>query len=350
MMKSVKMMCWNANGLSQRRNELQVVLDVNKIDVCLISETHFTRESYFKMQGFKCYHTIHPSNQARGGSAVLIRENICHYEHLKLGTEKFQITGIPIKTHSFPLTVASIYCPPRHRLRREEYAEVINQLGNRFVLGGDFNAKHTHWGSRLITDKGRELYHAVQANQCEVHSTGKPTYWPTDTEKIPDLLDFFIVKNISTNYLLVEENDDLSSDHSPVLLTLSCHIIQKPYNPVLVNKNTDWDKFKVELAKNIDLHVSLESKEDIDREVHQLVRRMHEAARNNTPAMERKIRGINYPREVLEIVKEKRLIKVNCEKQANTVQASPEACMGLQNAAVGLHCTQQSRYHPKISK
>jgi hypothetical protein len=49
-------------------------------------------------------------------------------------------------------------------------------MNSRFIIGGDFNAKHTHWGSRLVTTKGRELYKAVADTGCEIVSTGKPTY------------------------------------------------------------------------------------------------------------------------------------------------------------------------------
>jgi hypothetical protein len=53
-------------------------------------------------------------------------------------------------------------------------------MNSRFIIGGDFNAKHTHWGSRLITTKSRELHKAVTDAECEIVSTGKPTYSPTD--------------------------------------------------------------------------------------------------------------------------------------------------------------------------
>lgn len=42
---TLKIMAWNANGLLQHQQELQLVLDTNNIDVCLIFETHFTTES-----------------------------------------------------------------------------------------------------------------------------------------------------------------------------------------------------------------------------------------------------------------------------------------------------------------
>jgi hypothetical protein len=70
------------------------------------------------------------------------------------------------------------------------------------MAGGDFNSKHTNWGSRLTTAKGREIYVTVIDNNYSCISTGHPTYWPSDTKKKnPDLLDFFITKYICPSYV-----------------------------------------------------------------------------------------------------------------------------------------------------
>jgi len=53
-------MAWNANGLLQHQQELQAVLDTEKLDACLVSETHFTKQSYSKFRDYKVYHTIQP--------------------------------------------------------------------------------------------------------------------------------------------------------------------------------------------------------------------------------------------------------------------------------------------------
>lgn len=66
-----------------------------------------------------------------------------------------------------------------------------------------------------------------------------PIYWPTDTNKIPDLIDFFIIKNISSNYCQIEEEWDMNSNRSSILLTLNQYIIKKDNNPTRVNKLTD---------------------------------------------------------------------------------------------------------------
>ena len=76
-------------------------------------------------------------------------------------------------------------------------------------MGGDFNAKHTAWGSRLVTTKGRELNQAATELSCSFLSTGEPTYWPTDLNKTPDVIDFFVSKNINSKYTQIESNFDL---------------------------------------------------------------------------------------------------------------------------------------------
>ena len=194
MVSTLRIMTWNTNGLLQHKGNLLVSLVEQKRDVCLISETHFTRESYLKLRGFEFYHTIHPSNCARGGSAVIIKTGILHHEDVKIEKDEFQVTSVKIKTSTGALTVAAIYSPPRRNLKREDYLNLLQRFTGKFIIGGDFNSKHTYWGSRLTKTKGSELYQAIKGYHCEVHTTGKPTYWPTDTNKIQDLIDFLCPK------------------------------------------------------------------------------------------------------------------------------------------------------------
>jgi hypothetical protein len=34
-----------------------------------------------------------------------------------------------------------------------------------------------------------------------IHTTGRPTYWPTDRNKIPDVIDFYISKKVPMHYM-----------------------------------------------------------------------------------------------------------------------------------------------------
>lgn len=52
MVNSLRIVTWNANGLSQRVNELEIFLNLNHIDIALISETHFTAENYINIHEY----------------------------------------------------------------------------------------------------------------------------------------------------------------------------------------------------------------------------------------------------------------------------------------------------------
>lgn len=147
------------------------------------------------------------------------------------------------------------------------------------------------WGSRIDTTKGKELYKAIKETNCE-QSTGRLTYWPTDTKKIPDLIDFF--------------NFDLVSDHTSIVLTLSGTIIKKPQSLALNNRLTDREGFRKELEEKIKLNVPLKTKEQIDVEAEQFVVDLQQGAWNNKPKLNSKTPGLNYLREVREMVAVKR--------------------------------------------
>ena len=58
------------------------------------------------------YTITYTRNSARGGSAVIINENIHHHEEIKYETEGVQATAVCIKTRNYPIIVAGLYCPP----------------------------------------------------------------------------------------------------------------------------------------------------------------------------------------------------------------------------------------------
>lgn len=91
--------------------------------------------------------------------------------------------------------------------------------------------------------KSRALYKAINPNGAFWLSNCYPTYWPTDPAKIPDCIDFFVNKGINDTFTEIENVNDLSSNHFPIILTLSNGIIRKPPRPKLTSKNTDWDNF-----------------------------------------------------------------------------------------------------------
>lgn len=99
-------MASNANGLLKHQHELQLVLETENIHVCLISETN---HNHIKFRGYRVYHTVHPENTAKDGSAVIIKDKIFHLEEIKYVTEAIQATSVSIKTNNHRITVTAIY-------------------------------------------------------------------------------------------------------------------------------------------------------------------------------------------------------------------------------------------------
>lgn len=104
---------WNANGISQHKLELETFLNRYNIDIMLISETHLTTKNNFKMHGFKIYDTKHPEDKPRGGTAILIKNRIKHYQLDSISKSNLQATSIAIKEWNGNLNISSIYCPPQ---------------------------------------------------------------------------------------------------------------------------------------------------------------------------------------------------------------------------------------------
>jgi hypothetical protein len=262
---------WNANGISSHIPELTLYLSHNKIDVLLISETHATDRTFIKIPGYDIYLANHPDNHAHAGAAVIIRSALKHHDLQPYTTEKIQSACVSVSLSSRPITIAAIYSPPKHTITPEEYMDYLTQLGPYFIVAGDWNAKHTNWGSRLTSRKGRNLLQAMSQLHINYLSTGEPTYWPTDPDKLPDVLDFALLKGVSPTYVQITSTLDLTSDHTALLITLNESPILQESPPRLCTKTTDWQLFREVINNTINLSIRLKEPHEIDTAVHHWV-------------------------------------------------------------------------------
>ena len=263
---SLTIFLWNANGLNRQsqRDELTVLLQEKRIDIALITETHFTSRSYLYITNYTTYRTDHPDDTAHGGSAILIRNTVSHYHIPSDPTDFIQATTISISTLSSRFTVAAVYCPPNKPISQQQFLSFFNSLGTKFICGGDFNSKHPQWGCRVSNPRGSTLLHSLSTTNYQVLSPPEPTYWPTSLSKLPDILDFFITSPLSSVHNQILNLYDLSSDHSPVLLILDTKPITSPPKPRLINGRVDWESFRQGLESRLDLQILLKTPQEID--------------------------------------------------------------------------------------
>ena len=147
---------------------------------------------------------------------------------------------------------ATLQPPEAQNQKKNIYVEFFQSLGNRFIAGGDFNANHTVWGSRLTANKGRELLNAISHLRLCFSSTGSPTYWSSDPTKIPDLIDFCVTKGIPKQSTKCSECYDLSSEHSPIFVHIYKNFENETKKCRLGTKTTNWSLLKAHLTESHD--------------------------------------------------------------------------------------------------
>ncbi|KAI5726243.1 hypothetical protein M8J77_025720 [Diaphorina citri] len=261
--------------------------------------------------------THRPDGKSFGGTAVLVKANIPHHESTHYQTISIQATTVKIESLPFFITVSAVYCPPRHAIQPQDFTALINTFDKPFIAGGDWNAKHTFWGSRLISPRGRALYNATRSGNFKIISTGEPTHWPSDPTRRPDVIDFFVTNGVADSYIHVENRDELSSDHSPIILTLSAQVIAKSQIVKLTTPKTDWEAFKWYIDDKANLRLSLKSPDEVDEAAQYLTKLIQEAANYATPEIKQKEQIINIPKEIRDLIAEKRRVRSRWQANRN---------------------------------
>ena len=149
---------------------------------------------------------------------------------------------------------------------------------------------------------------SITTNNLNYLTTYEPTYWPTDTNQIPDLLDFFITKNISPRYVQINSSAEFSSDHSPVIATVGSAIIENPPNDLVHNQLINWQLFREVFNHSTSASISLKTKENIETATEYLNTSIINAIRSSTPT-KTSISKHEYPHYILNKITEKRRLR-----------------------------------------
>ncbi|KAL4090563.1 hypothetical protein QTP88_025369 [Uroleucon formosanum] len=155
----------------------------------------------------------------------------------------------------------------------DELKELVRQqatnnkrLGSFFIIGGDFNAKHTQWGSRYTNTRGRLFHTSILKNKLSFISPDEPTYWPAHENRSPDILDFFITSIPTGLKYHIKNLNELSSDHSPIQLTIGAFPASSPTTS-LSSGPIDWKIFQQKLDISLALNFPLKRSSDIDNAI-----------------------------------------------------------------------------------
>jgi hypothetical protein len=102
----------------------------------------------------------------------------------------------------------------------------------------------------------------MESNNLKRLSTGEPTYWPSDRNKLPNLVDSCVTKGIPQDFTVTESYFDLSSDHSQTLITLMLDALNQDKDTVLSNMHKNYHDFRCYIIERLPLNISLRTGED----------------------------------------------------------------------------------------
>jgi len=219
MATEIKLLNWNANGLSKNTEELEELIVKRNIDIALINETHLNKTKTITLPGMITYRSDRLSRKASGGTAIFIKKNINHSQ-IKLPTlQELEATAIDINLRNGnTIRLVAAYKKPRNNLREEDILKVLDD-NTPSLLAGDLNAKNTAWGCRHTNQNGRKLQQYLQAHNWMICAPDQPTHLAHNLNQESDILDIVILNNFP--YPINQEVlHKLNSDHLPVLIKM----------------------------------------------------------------------------------------------------------------------------------
>jgi hypothetical protein len=159
----------------------------------LISETHFTEKSYPKLPNHTVYHTNHPA------VTVIIKKSIKRHQLNNYSQNLLQATSVSVENSVGPLTISAVYLPTRHTAKQEKLEDFHNTLG--------------------------APVHSRRRLQCKASRLGIQTHYTLRTRSTQNdgnkQLKTPVTKGIPLDFAVTKSCFDLSSNHSPVLITLT---------------------------------------------------------------------------------------------------------------------------------
>lgn len=259
---TLKVLTWNANGISPKKQELDHFLAEHQVDVALIQETFLKPCHRFTMSNYIIYRDDR-DRAPRGGTLILVKKNINHAQPIKPVLHVTEATMVSVTmSNNSQLQLVSVYQQNgiTHPIDPRDYHSLLGDDQKRILIGGDFNAKHVTWGNHSSNPNGVAIKALQDHLMFSLIQPDEPTHFGTGRS---DVLDIFLSKNLELMHD-IEVFHELSSDHLPVILTVGN--IQNPQDSISRNF-INWQQYEDYLRTSTGSIPKLNDAQDIERAV-----------------------------------------------------------------------------------
>lgn len=211
-----KILLWNARSITKKKAELTATMVNKNVDVAIITETWLTPNTTFKINNYNCIRQDREDGRKGGGCVILVKNSIPFAEinrNIAIpGTER-----VMVKIRD--LNIIGMYNPPGNQLDDKALRDLINQVQGTVLLAGDFNALSTVWGCTRTNRNGENLREVIE--DLELRCINKDSI-TSSCGGVRNNLDLFIsTRNIAEKAKVEVLEDNLSSDHIPIILSMT---------------------------------------------------------------------------------------------------------------------------------
>ena len=258
---------WNCRSIKNnpaRREELKKLTQLKQPHILCISETWLTEDIPTpKISGYtKTFRKDRP-NRDGGGLIILAREDtkVDNFQINCRQNSKIEAQAIEITLKQDRIKLLHIY-NPEDTIVIDDLNHLAEQLGNKYIIVGDFNGHHTMWDPNITrnnpcgTDLADYLLRKPEVALCT--TPGLHTH--TNNNGGKTTLDLTLC---SPNLLHIIETfsyADYGSDHLPVQTKLSIapYKIKRTKRPQWKLKEDKWKEWKDTIPITAEYHESVE--------------------------------------------------------------------------------------------
>ena len=227
-----------------RRNELSNLYMTTDPDIILLNSTGLRDNNRIKIFNYNVYQR-NRLGEDNAGVAVAVRKNI---KHSIIDDLEEDALAVRVETIKGPVLIGTAYHPPR----REEFpiANLLRLLRNNipaYILA-DFNARHRFIGHSTNNAAGTIMNNLITRNLAYHIGPDFNTWVGQNGISKPDI----ILKNRSAflNFA-IREGNLTTSDHIPIMFTLSTNAIVIGNSRRNMYKQTNWEAFRVNTENDI---------------------------------------------------------------------------------------------------
>ena len=216
--QTLRIMHWNAEGVRQKKLELQQFLKAPKIDVCCIQDTHLNNTHRFSIRGYEIYRADR-ADRPKGEVLTLVKTSIPSTEVQRSEKADMEYITVKLILPDRNLTICNLYSPPNKAIN----LHILQPNNEDWMIVGDLNSHSPSWGYPSLDAKGEGVEHWIVSNRLVLINTltEPPTFYSRvwKTTGTPHIA---IVTDNIQNIAKREVSEQLGgSDHKPVILTLA---------------------------------------------------------------------------------------------------------------------------------